>query len=366
MKIADYRIADYRIADYQRWVRKFGLIAAGAVICQIPAFPQEAVQNDVAVILEGKVVMPDGTPPPKSVGIERVCSDSNGTVPGPITNKQGHYTWSQRLSPATNRACFLHATMPGFISSKIDYLELKLSDFTASTNRKVLPDLVLSPRDNGAADNIVLVDPSEAPGKARAPYKEASKALDGDNYSEGIRQLELAVAAVPKFADGWSILGSLYERQGNLPKAKDALQHAIEVNPKLPAPYLRLARIANKLGEWDEAAKDEDSLLALEKRFYPEIYLHQAITRFEKNDLAGAEDSLKTALSLDGAHKMIRAEYVWGRIALAKGDVEGAKQHIGNYIKLDPGAADLSKITNEFAALGTPEATKTHIALERP
>ena len=59
-------------------------------------------------------------------------------------------------------------------------------------------------------------------------------------------------------------------------EAKDALQHAIEANPKAPAPYLRLARVANKLGDWDTAAKSEDALLAIDKRLYPEIYLHQA------------------------------------------------------------------------------------------
>ena len=130
------------------------------------------------------------------------------------------------------------------------------------------------------------------------------KALDAKNPDEAIKQLQLAVKAVPKFADGWNILGAVYEQHRMLMEARDALQHAIEANPKLTSPYLRLARISNKLGDWNAAAKNEDALLKIENRFYPEIYLQQGITRFEMKNLAGAEESLKTAQSLDAAHKL--------------------------------------------------------------
>jgi tetratricopeptide (TPR) repeat protein len=151
-----------------------------------------------------------------------------------------------------------------------------------------------------------------------------------------------------------------------LMEAKDALQHAIEANPKLASPYLRLARVSNKLGEWDEAAKNEDALLKIETRFYPEIYLHQAITRFEMKNLAGAEESLKTAQAMDAAHKQYRIEYVLGMVALAKGDVSGAKQHIANYMKLDPTTPDIEKIQVQLDTLGQPDMPKLGISLERP
>ena len=327
---------------------------------------QEILQNVQTIIMEGNVVMPDGTPPPKSVGVERICSDYNGDVPGPTTDKKGHYTWTQKLSPDVQRDCFMRATLTGFTSTRFKLGDMKLADFTAGTNRVRIPDLVLSPKDGGAANNIALVDPSEVPGKARDAYKLASKALDADNVQEGMRQLKLVVAEAPKFADGWSNLGSVYERQQMLMDAKDALQHAIEDNPKAPAPYLRLARVANKLGDWDAAAKSEASLLAIDQRFYPEIYLHQAITRFEKKDLTGAEESIKTLQSLDPAHKQVRAEYVLGRIALAKGDVQAAKEHIANYVKLDVGAPDLPKIQALLASLNAGGAPQTGLPLERP
>jgi len=344
-------------------------VGAGAVLTLTsPArlHSQEMLKNTFTIIMEGKVVMPDGAPPPRTAGLERICSDSNGSAPGPITDKKGHYTWTQTLNPSVQRACVIQATLTGFMSTRFDMGSMDLKDFRGGTSRVEVPDLVLSPKDNGAPNNVALVSNSEVPGKAREAYKLASKALDAGNVDEGIKQLKAAVAAVPKFADGWSNLGSLYERQNMLMDAKDALQRAIQADPKAPAPYLRLARVANKLGDWDTAAKSEDSLLAIDKRFYPEIYLHQAITRFEKKDLAGAEESIKTLQGMDVAHTHVRDEYVLGRIALAKGDTAGAKQHIAAYVKMDDSAGDRPKIQALLASLEGGTASQSDLPLERP
>jgi tetratricopeptide (TPR) repeat protein len=310
-------------------------------------------------------VMPDGSAPPKSVGIERICSDIQATAPGPLTDKKGHFTWPMDLDPENTRDCSLRATMPGFTSTRVDVSDLNLGDFQQNKIVK-LPDLVLAPRDSGGGNTVVLIPADEAPGKVQALYKAAVKAMDAKNQDEAIKQLLLAVKAVPKFADGWNILGAVYEQRQMLMEARDALQHAVEANPKLASPYLRLARISNKLGDWNAAAKNEDALLKIESRFFPEIYLQQGITRFELNDLAGAEASLKTAQSMNPAHPLIRAEYVLGRIALAKGDLSGAKEHIANYVKADPAAADIDKIQAQLDSLGSPDAPKLDITLERP
>jgi cytochrome c-type biogenesis protein CcmH/NrfG len=337
-------------------------ITAGAL-----ALVEPAASDTFTVIMQGNVVMVDGSPPPKTAGIERVCSDVQGSAPGPITNKKGHYLWRQDLDPMLTRVCYLQATLAGFVSTHIDISNMSISTFGGNSNEKTMPDLVLSPRDSGDAGNVVLISESDAPGKARSLYKAALKALDANNTDEGIKQLELAVQAVPKFADGWNILGALYERQKMFMEARDALEHALAANPKLVSPYLRIARISNKLGDWDAATKAEDSLLKIDKRFYPEIYLQQAITRTEQKDYTGAEESAKTALSLDPKHQHVsRAEYVLGRIALEKGDLAAAKQDIVSYISMDPTAPDIEKIQVEVENLGSKDAEVLKISLERP
>ena len=331
------------------------------------ALVEPGVADTYTVIMQGNVVMVDGSPPPKTAGIERVCSDTQGSAPGPITDKKGHYLWRQDLDPMLTRVCYLQATLAGFSSTHIDISRMSLSTFSGGANEKTMPDLVLSPHDSGDADRVVLIAESNAPGKAQSIYKAAVKALDASNTDEGIKQLQLAVQAVPKFADAWNILGALYERQMMYMEARDALEHALEANPKLLSPYVRIARISNRLGDWDAATKAEDALLKVDKRFYPEIYLQQAITRAELKDYAGAEESAKTALSLDPKHLHVsRAEYVLGRIALQKGDLAAAKEHIVNYMSMDPTAPDLEKIRVEADNLGSKDTEVLKISLERP
>jgi len=109
-------------------------------------------------------------------------------------------------------------------------------------------------------------------------------------------------------------------------EARDALQHAIEANPKLASPYLRLARVSQSWVTGMPPPRTKMPCLKLRIASYPEIYLQQGSTRFRIENLAGAEESLKKALSLDAAHRLTRAEYVLGMISLAKGDVSGAKE----------------------------------------
>ena len=46
---------------------------------------QPATGTVYPIIVKGKVTMEDGSPPPFTAGIERICSDVAGTAPGPTT-----------------------------------------------------------------------------------------------------------------------------------------------------------------------------------------------------------------------------------------------------------------------------------------
>ena len=82
------------------------------LVAGLVALIQVANADYYTLIVEGNVVMPDGSPPPKTVGIERVCSDVQASAPGPLADKKGHYTWKMDLDPENTRVCFLRATMP--------------------------------------------------------------------------------------------------------------------------------------------------------------------------------------------------------------------------------------------------------------
>jgi Flp pilus assembly protein TadD len=335
-----------------------GFCAAALLLIQ----PVPATTTDI--ILQGTVVMIDGSVPPKPAGIQRICSD-NASVSGPITDKQGKFLWKQELDPMSQRACYIEANLQGFSSSQFDMKSIDLSKY-AGSNVLTLPNLVLSPRDSGELSNIILPADNDVPSKAANQWKAGVKSLKADNIPDAIAHFQEAMQVGPKFADGWNLLSALYEREHTLDKARDAIQHALEANPKLLGPLLRLARVCDETGDWDAAAKASDALLKVDKRFYPEIYLHQAIARLGLKDLAGAESSANMAISLDAAHKLPRAEYVLGRILQAKGDATGAREHIAKYLALDPGALDTSQIKVLLEYVGKPDAPALETGLERP
>jgi hypothetical protein len=57
-------------------------------------------------------------------------------------------------------------------------------------------------------------------------------------------------------------------------------------------------------------------------------------------------------MRLDTTHKRPRAEYVEGRILEAKGDLDGARQHMTKYLESDPNAPDADAVKAHLQLLG--------------
>ena len=326
----------------------FGLFVVGA-----------RAQGDVyPLIIRGKVTMKDGAPPPKQVGIQRICSDRQGDAPGPLTSKNGDYLWRMDVDPMRTRRCWLVAQLEGFVSTRIEISGL--NGYTSTTVD--LPPIVLLP---------TLPDPrtingseSDVPAKSKAAWKAAMKAVDADNLPEAEKQLRAVVEGSPKFAKGWHTLGIIFQTEQKLPEAKDAYQHAVDADPKSYVSYVALARVFIKAKDWQNAAKISDALIKLDpKQTYPEIYLHQSVALLKLKDLSGAEAAAKEAARNS---KLPRAEFVLGRIAEAKGDLPSAREHIASYIAMDPMALDIELIKAFLQFLGKPEGAGVDPDLELP
>jgi hypothetical protein len=301
------------------------------------------------MIIKGKVTMPDGSPPPFSVGIERFCSDYQGSAPGPTTDKKGEYLWRMNVDPLNSRACVIRASHPGYISTSIDISALSGYNTTVTT----LDTLVLT---SHTVDPYAITSTeSSIPSRAGTAWKAAMKALDARNLPEATAQLKTAVAAAPKFAIGWHALGVIQEAQRNLTEAIDSYQHAIEADPKMFAAYVTLTRASIKAKDWAGAAKAADSLIKVDsKKTYAEIYLHQAVARYQLKDLDGAAASAQEAIQ----RKVPRAEYVLGRTLEAKGDAAGAREHMSKYLEQDKNAPDADTIRKHLENMGKPGAAE--------
>jgi tetratricopeptide (TPR) repeat protein len=191
------------------------------------------------------------------------------------------------------------------------------------------------------------------------------KAVDARKYDEAISDLQASVAAVPKFADGWHALGVVYDTKEMSAQAREAYNHAIEADPKQMPSYVTLTRLCVKTKDWQCAIENSDSLIKLDSRhIYPEIYLHRAVAQYELKNLPAAQESAQEAIRLDAKHKWPRAEYVLGRVLEAKGDINGARDHMKTYLELQPTAKDAEDVQTHMLGLGKPEKAATEPELE--
>jgi Tfp pilus assembly protein PilF len=319
---------------------------------------QSAIADVYPVILHGKVMMEDGSAPPVAVAIERVCSDVAGSMPGVLTDKKGEYIWRMNIDPLETRNCVIRATHEGYSSSVVEVSGVDTTHTTLDLPPITLHTAVSDPYPIKFSDSGITL-------RAKSDWKAAIKALDAQNLPEVASHLEAVTAAAPKAAQAWHALGVVDERINKPAEARAAYEHAIETDPKMLTAYVALTRLCIKTKDWDGAAKTAEALIKADpKHLYPEIYLHQAVARYELKDLNGAQESVQEAIRLDPNDKRPRAEYVLGRILEAKGDAAGAKEHMAKYLMLEPAPADVDLVRGHIDNLGKPQAKDVDPELE--
>jgi cytochrome c-type biogenesis protein CcmH/NrfG len=336
------------------------LFAGACLLASLAISIQPAAADTYKVILRGSVVMKDGSPPPKSVGVQRVCSDTFGDVPGPITDKKtGKFIWQMDFDNLLPRVCHLIATMQGYVSSTIDISDLNGFLDTA----KELPPLVLSL--GGADPRTIIEKDDDVPAAARPAWKGLQKALKVGDLDALITQAKMVTEAAPKFARGWHTLGIAYEVQGSPGRAKEAYDHAVELDPRMVLSWVTLSRIDVQDKDWQGALTAIENVKRLDtKKMYSEIYLHQAVADYELGQLDAAEASAKQLLKEAPNERKSRGEFVLGVILAAKHDDAGAKEHIAKYLTLNPAPPDLDQIKAYADLLGTPNAGTIKPTLE--
>lgn len=324
----------------------------------IAVFFSLTVSAATPVVFRGKVVMEDGSAPGKSVGTQRLCSDSNGSGPGPITDKAGVFTWRMDVDYMATRRCFIEATLAGYESTQADISSVNPA---VSVNVDLAP-IKLSlkgsnPYQLGGAEKDI-------PAKGHAEWTAAMKAINAGDTPGATAQLKAAVAANPKFALAWHNLGVLNDLQRDVPGAREAYAKAMEANPKALAPYAALNRLLLREKDWAGVLKQSAALIPLDKdRIFAEAYAFQAAAHLNLKDLASAEAAANEALNPKAKRTYPRAEYVLGRILEAKGDAAGAKQHMLRYLELVPAAEDAAQIKAHIDGMGKPGAPEPELVL---
>jgi tetratricopeptide (TPR) repeat protein len=326
------------------------------------------------IFLSGKVVLSDGTPPPQSVVIERVC---NGTVrPEGNTDSKGRFSFqlgqnamammdasvsgpdSARGMGAGNLSnpsagtsvprdlfnCEIRASLPGFRSDVVSLATRRSLD-NPDVGTIVLHRL-------GNVEGLTISATSlAAPKDAKKAYDKGHELLGKSKLDDAQKHLEKAVEEYPKYAIAWYDLGRVHERQNDPEGARKAYGEALAADSKFISPYEGLANIAARERKWQETADITDRMIRLNPVDFPNAYLLNAIAKLNLKQIDEAEKSATSLLAMDTGHRIPKAEHVMGVILAQKQDYSGAAQHIKKFIDLAGPGADVETAKQQLQEL---------------
>ncbi len=333
-------------------------------------------ETNRTIFLSGKVMMEDGTPPPESVLIERVC---NGNPrPEGYTDSKGRFSFqlgqnnqmfadasvasmgndpfsSSRSGATAGRmggtsanptlmGCELRATLPGFRSEAVSLFGHR------SLDNPDVGTLVL--RRIAKVDGFTFSATSAyAPKDARKAFEKGKELMNKKKWPEAQREFEKATASYEKYATAWYELGVTFQAQGKPEDARRCYNESLKADVKYISPYAQLARLALFDRKWQEAADYSDKLIKLNPYHSADIYFFGAVAHLNLKDLPAAEDRAREALKMDPNHRIPKINQVLSVILSQKQDYPEAAANMRLYLKYSPEASDLDLAKQQLAEI---------------
>ena len=327
------------------------------------------------IFLSGRVMVDDGTPPPDTVVIERVC---NGVArPEAYTNSKGHFSFelgknqgmfqdASMSGPMTNdpfgnsgsfggrssgmnerdlMGCELRANLPGF-----------RSDMVNLSNRRFLdsPEVgtIILHRMGNVEGRIISATSMNAPKDARKAFDKGQDLVKRKKLDDAAKSLQAAVDLYPKYAAAWLELGKIQASKSQFAEASASYQQAVAADPKFISPYLQLSLLAARDQKWPEVISHTEKALKLDPFDYPEVYYYNAVANLNLQNLDAAETSAREALKMDAErHQYPKVEHLLGVILARRRDYSGAAVQMRNYLRLAPKAQDADQVRSQLQEL---------------
>jgi hypothetical protein len=339
------------------------------------------------IFLSGKVVMEDGTPPPDSVVIERIC---NGRVrPEAYTDSKGRFSFQlgqnmsmmQDASVSSADAGFGGTNVPGQRGSMggfggmnrgISEQELNGCELRASlagfrsevvqlTGRRMFdnPDVgtIILRRLGNVEGTTISMTSLQAPKDARKAYEKGRDILrkdkknDPKKMEQAQKEFEKAVQLYPKYAVAWFELGLMAERKEDVEGARKAYAEALSADSKYVNPYLQMALLSAKENKWQEVAETTERVIKMNPMDFPHAFFYNSVANYNLRNIDAAERSAREAVKLDTMHRIPKAQHLLGMILADKRDYNGAAEHLRGYLKFAPQAQDADTVRQQLGQL---------------
>ena len=341
-------------------------------------FPQ--AESPRAIFLSGKVMLEDGTPPPESVTIERVCngiarpqaytdskgrfsfqlgdnmamlpdasvgsaSDAGMGFPGTRSNQgRGGFGNSRGMTEQQLMSCELRAVLPGYRSEAVN-----LAGRRALDNPDV--GVILLHRLGNVEGTTVSITSLEAPKDAKKAFEKGHNALKKKKAEDAEKQLQKAVTVYPKYAAAWFELGVSQEMQNRPEEARKSYAQALAADGKFLKPYLQLAAMAAREKKWQETADQTDRCIKLDPYDFPQAYFLNSVAYLNLGKVEQAEKSAREAQKLDTQHQYPKVNQLLGIILANRHDYSGALASMRDYLKFAPDAQDADRVRTQVSEL---------------
>ena len=336
----------------------------------IPRTPPNLPPTDTmprSLFLSGKVMVDDGTLLTDSVIIQSICRGRIRTEAH--TDSKGHFSFevnSLRENSAAGiqaidsspvgrhqldtglgqtrlgsdglkdywRDCELRADLPGFTSPVIQ--------LAGRLNNIGVTDVgtIMLHRIDKVQGFTISATSAGAPTKAKKEYEKGCEFEKKGKWDPALVSFQKAVEVYPKYAIAWFEMGRVQVQKGNLEAARQSFHQSLSADSKLVGPYHELAQLALRDKQWQEVVDTTDALLKLNPVNFPGEWFLNAVGNFYLQHLEAAETSARRGLEVDAQHTIPKLEYLLGIILAQKRDYAGALEHVRNYLRLAPNAAD--------------------------
>jgi tetratricopeptide (TPR) repeat protein len=322
-----------------------------------------------SLFLSGKVMVDDGTLLTDSVIIQSICkgrirteghTDSKGhfsfeinslkqsgsaeiqaieSSPTPFGRDQSEIGFGQnglgfnRLQDYW-RDCELRAELPGFTSQVVE--------MAGKLNNIGMTDVgtIVLHRMGQVQGFTISATSAGAPAKAKKEYEKGRELEKKEKWDPALASFQKAVEVYPEYAIAWFEMGRVQVQKGDLGAARQSFHQSLSADSKFVGPYQELAQLAVRDKQWQEVVDTTDAVLKLNPVNFPGDWLLNAAGNFYLQHLDAAEKSARRGLELDGQHQIPKLEYLLGAILAQKRDYAGALEHIRNYLRMAPHAAD--------------------------
>jgi Flp pilus assembly protein TadD len=211
--------------------------------------------------------------------------------------------------------------------------------------------IVVKRNGDEAEGSTVSLTTLQAPPEAQKAWEKGMKALENKKWTQAEKELRRAVTIYPEYPSAWSALGEALGELSRPVEARDAWGRAIQADPNYVKPYVLLARLAIREGKMEDAVSITDRAMKARYTQSLPVYFYNAMANLELGRLEPAEQSARKAVELDPEHLVPTAEHLLGTVLAAKGDRQGAVEHLKKYLEVSPKAEDAQKVKQRITEL---------------